>query len=101
MCGPSAYQHRDDSQAALSVRGRYKFKREESGSDELVTPDDIDPHPYQEAAIWIWMDAGGHGILSIATDTGRAITALAAATRLAAFKDGRSQILVGCLPPYW
>ena len=60
----------------------------------LRTPNDIDPRPYQEAAIGVWMDAGGQGILSMATGTGKTITALAAAARLAALQDGRLQLVV-------
>ena len=64
----------------------------------LGTPDDIDPRPYQEAAIGAWMDAGGQGILSMATGTGKTITALAAAARLADLQDGRLQLVV--VAPY-
>jgi superfamily II DNA or RNA helicase len=40
------------------------------------------------------MDAGGQGILSMTTGTGKTITALAAAARLADPQDGRLQLVV-------
>jgi predicted ribonuclease YlaK len=43
------------------------------------------------------MDGGWHGILSMAAGTGRAITALAAATRLSVHKKGNFiKLLIVC-----
>jgi superfamily II DNA or RNA helicase len=64
----------------------------------LQVPAEISPRPYQEEAIDAWVQAGGQGILSMATGTGKTITALVAAARLKALQDGRMQCVV--VAPY-
>lgn len=49
----------------------------------LSTPNEISPRPYQSAAIANWLENQGCGILHMATGTGKTITSLVAASKLA------------------
>jgi len=49
----------------------------------LQPPDWIEPREYQRTAIKQWINADGQGILHMATGTGKTITALLAASRVA------------------
>lgn len=66
----------------------------DSDSVAIGSPAEISPRPYQRAAIDAWMDAGGQGILNMATGTGKTITSLFAASELAALQDGRLALIV-------
>jgi len=54
-----------------------------SGVEEtLGRPADLTLHPHQKQAIKEWLTADGHGILEMATGSGKTVTALAAAATL-------------------
>lgn len=56
---------------------------------------------YQQEAIRAWFNNNGHGVLSMATGSGKTVTALAAATRLANHASERSsKLLVVVAVPY-
>lgn len=64
----------------------------------LHQPGWLTPREYQEAAVQAWMESEGQGILNMATGTGKTITSLLAATRLADLQDGRMALVVAA--PY-
>lgn len=64
----------------------------------LTSPDWLEARDYQRAAIEAWMTHEGQGILNMATGTGKTVTALLAATRLATLQDGRLVLVVAA--PY-
>lgn len=66
----------------------------DSTGESLVPPPELSPRPYQQAAIEAWANAGGQGILNMATGTGKTITSLFAATKLAQLQDGRLALVV-------
>lgn len=57
-------------------------------------PEEISPRPYQQAAIDSWTEAAGQGILNMATGTGKTITALFAASKLAELQGGRIALII-------
>lgn len=67
---------------------------------DLAPPDWIEPRTYQRTAIRRWIDADGRGILHMATGTGKTITALLAATRVADMLNeaGKGLFLVITVP---
>ncbi|WP_273838084.1 DEAD/DEAH box helicase family protein [Halococcus sp. PRR34] len=64
----------------------------------LSPPDWIEAREYQEEAIRAWMNEGGAGILRMATGTGKTVTGLLAASRVAAAMDGQLLLIVAA--PY-
>lgn len=64
----------------------------------LEPPDWIEPREYQQSAVRAWFDAGGRGILNMATGSGKTVTALLAAAELADRFDGRLALVVAA--PY-
>lgn len=64
----------------------------------LESPDDLTARQYQTEAIRAWMENQGQGILNMATGTGKTITALFAATRVASLQDGRIALVIAA--PY-
>ena len=67
-------------------------------SDIFSPPDWIEARPYQQQAVDSWAEAGGRGILRMATGTGKTITGLLAAVRAAAALEGRLLLVVAA--PY-
>lgn len=63
----------------------------------LQPPDWIEPRDYQQTAIQRWIQSDGQGILHMATGTGKTVTALLAASRVAASID-RGLFLVITVP---
>jgi DNA phosphorothioation system restriction enzyme len=53
----------------------------------LFSPDWVEARPYQQKAVQRWLDQEGRGILRMATGTGKTITALLAACRVADLLD--------------
>jgi DNA phosphorothioation system restriction enzyme len=64
----------------------------------LRIPDQLEPRDYQEEAVDAWFENYGRGVLHMATGTGKTITALIAATRLAELNSGRLAVVVAA--PY-
>lgn len=64
----------------------------------LTPPDWLTARPYQEQAITAWMENQGQGILNMATGTGKTITSLLAASKLAELQNGRIAVIVAA--PY-
>lgn len=64
----------------------------------LEPPDWLEARDYQREAIQAWMAHDGQGILNMATGTGKTVTALLAATRLAELQDNRLALAVAA--PY-
>jgi len=64
----------------------------------LALPDWLEPRDYQTAAVETWMQKKGQGVLHMATGTGKTITSLLAATRLAELQDDRLALIVAA--PY-
>lgn len=60
----------------------------------LSPPSWIEPREYQQEAIENWIEANGRGILRMATGTGKTITALQAATKVAESLDGKFVLIV-------
>lgn len=67
-------------------------------SEALTPPDWIEARDYQQEAVRAWMDEGGAGILRMATGTGKTVTGLLAASRVAAALD--NQLLLIIAAPY-
>jgi superfamily II DNA or RNA helicase len=63
----------------------------------LTPPNWIDARPYQEEAVKSWLKAGGQGTLRMATGTGKTITSLLAAARVARAVD---EFLLAVAVPY-
>ncbi|WP_008528629.1 DEAD/DEAH box helicase family protein [Halorhabdus tiamatea] len=63
-------------------------------SATLQKPDWVEARAYQRRAIASWLDNGGHGILQMATGTGKTVTALQAATELAQRLDNRLALFI-------
>lgn len=63
----------------------------------LSPPDWVEARPYQQDAIQCWLEQEGKGILRMATGTGKTITALLAASRIAELLD-RGYVLVIAVP---
>ena len=66
--------------------------------NQLSLPDGLQPRKYQQDAIISWMNAGGQGILNMATGTGKTITSLIAASELYTRQDQRLALVVAA--PY-
>jgi len=64
----------------------------------FTAPEGYSPRSYQEDAITAWMQHQGQGILNMATGTGKTLTSLFAAERLADLQDGRLGLIV--IAPY-
>lgn len=60
----------------------------------LQPPDWIEARSYQQDAIRSWLEAGGRGVLHMATGTGKTITALLAASHVARSLDGKFVLIV-------
>ena len=65
----------------------------------LQPPDGIDLRPYQRDAVESWVEADGRGMLAMATGTGKTITALSAAARLAQAHETPPGVAVIVLVP--
>ena len=65
---------------------------------QLTVPDWVEPRPYQTDAVESWMQNEGQGILHMATGTGKTVTALMAAVRLAELQKERLALIVAA--PY-
>lgn len=64
----------------------------------IAPPDWLEPREYQQSAIDAWTSQNGQGILNMATGTGKTITSLLAATRLADLQDGTLALVIAA--PY-
>lgn len=64
----------------------------------FTRPDWLEPRSYQREAVDAWVNAKGQGILHMATGTGKTVTSLQAATRLADLQGGRLALVVAA--PY-
>lgn len=64
----------------------------------LSPPDWLEPRTYQDEAVQAWMKSSGQGILNMATGTGKTITSLMAASRLAELQDDSLALIVAA--PY-
>jgi len=64
----------------------------------LTPPDWVETREYQETAIDSWLQADGRGILRMATGTGKTITAILAAARVAESTEGPLVLVVAA--PY-
>lgn len=64
----------------------------------LTQPDWLEPRAYQREAVEAWINAKGQGILHMATGTGKTVTSLIAATKLADLQGGRLALVVAA--PY-
>ena len=73
-------------------------RRHMSETPGFSKPEWLEARDYQRDAIQAWMQNDGQGILSMATGTGKTITALLAAERLATLQDDRLAIIVAA--PY-
>lgn len=60
----------------------------------IQPPDWIEPRSYQQDAIRSWVNANGRGILHMATGTGKTITALLAASKIAQSLDEKFVLVV-------
>jgi superfamily II DNA or RNA helicase len=60
----------------------------------LQPPEWVESRPYQATAIRNWFDADAHGILRMATGTGKTVTALQAAARIADAADDGFLLIV-------
>ncbi len=65
---------------------------------KLSSPDWLEPRDYQTAAVQSWMKQQGQGVLHMATGTGKTITSLLAASRLAKLQGDRLALIVAA--PY-
>ncbi len=71
------------------------------GSAGLAPPAALELRDYQTEAIEAWMKAGGRGIFAMATGTGKTLTALSLATRLArAALEANGSLFLLVLCPY-
>lgn len=61
---------------------------------EFQRPDWIEERPYQKEAVRSWAQAGGQGILNMATGTGKTITSLLAAAKARKTMDGRLALII-------
>jgi len=66
--------------------------------ESLEPPDQIEPRDYQQDAVQAWLSNQGQGILNMATGTGKTITSLLAASKLAELQNGRIILVVAA--PY-
>lgn len=64
----------------------------------LTPPDWVEPRPYQQRAICAWFEADGRGIFRMATGTGKTVTALRAASQVAA--SAKNGLLLVVAVPY-
>lgn len=88
-----AYRPRDDFEAKLN-----SVLNVTTGASRLVPadiPSDIELRPYQMDACEAWEQSGGHGILAMATGSGKTITSLVAAVQLLKVQ-GRLFVIVAC-----
>lgn len=70
-----------------------------SGLEEVLhMPSGIRLYAHQRRAVRSWLEAGGRGVMEMATGSGKTITALAAATKLYELAGGPLAIVVLC--PY-
>lgn len=60
----------------------------------LTVPSWVEARPYQKQAIDAWLQAGGKGILNMATGTGKTVTALSAAATLSNELDGNLALII-------
>lgn len=63
-------------------------------TDSLRRPHWVEERPYQKEAVKSWIAAGGQGIFNMATGTGKTVTSLLAATRIAKELDGGLALIV-------
>lgn len=63
-------------------------------ASEFGQPDWVEERPYQEEAVRSWAEAGGQGILNMATGTGKTITSLLAAAHARETMDGRLALII-------
>ena len=75
-----------------SYQNRTAIRRE-----VLLTPSDVKLRQYQSEAVNAWYDAGGRGILEMATGTGKTLTALSIASRL--YRDAGGPLVVIIVAP--
>lgn len=61
---------------------------------EFTRPEWVEERPYQHAAVRAWAEAGGRGVLNMATGTGKTITALLAAAHAKRTMDGRLALII-------
>lgn len=63
-------------------------------ANEFSRPDWVEERPYQRTAIQAWAEAGGQGILNMATGTGKTVTSLLAAAHVKETIDGRLALVI-------
>jgi|688.fasta_scaffold12123_9 superfamily II DNA or RNA helicase len=97
------------SEVSRDILARYAdqipadYKPTETGEDDAELIDDLGPdeavgrivlRDYQEDAIKAWMDNSGHGVLKMATGTGKTITAIGAINQLRETEAADSSLLI-------
>ena len=65
-----------------------------SNDNVMRVPDWVETRDYQETAVKEWMNHKGQGILKMATGTGKTLTSLIGASRLAELQDDRLSLVV-------
>lgn len=63
-------------------------------ASEFQKPEWVEERPYQNEAVRSWAEAGGQGILNMATGTGKTITSLLAAAHSRKTMDGRLAVII-------
>ena len=58
------------------------------------TPEWVEARDYQQRAVAKWADAGGQGVLEMATGTGKTVTSLLAGAHVAEQMDGRMALVI-------
>jgi DNA phosphorothioation system restriction enzyme len=60
----------------------------------LAQPDWVEPRKYQQQAVASWAEAGGQGVLEMATGTGKTVTSLLTAAHAALAMDGKMALII-------
>lgn len=88
----------DDEREGAIHSDSSKAKRSKCGIPRIPEVDWLSIREYQTSAVSNWMSQGGQGIFSMATGTGKTITALLALTELYSRLDGDLAVVITC--PY-
>lgn len=88
---------RDSSKPVEGLNLKYFYQASKSFSEKLVTPKSVQLRDYQTEAIRSWIKAGGKGIFSMATGSGKTLTALALVAKVA---ENNHPIAIIIICPY-